>query len=381
MLVNIGYLNRPMLKRFSFFLIALSFFLAPFTARAADQDVGFIVSNFYFSETPLIVGEEVRMYASIKNFGDTDMAGFVTFKLSGELLTEPISFKSVAGGAIDNVFVDFTVPSEDFNILVSLGGMVPDDQNSQNNSYLSPIYEPLRDSDRDGIADEFDNCPLKSNVSQRDSDDDGIGNECDDTPFPPEPEPVVIAEPVEVPPFGLTEEAEEEPEPVQEVQEVPPAQPVAEPAAEVAGEVNATGAESVDSESADLDESEEEAKVVAAGPDGSFIAEENLIAAFSVERVHWNTYAFKALGDAPANYTWEFSDGTVLDGREVDHVFSGYGEYEVTLTVAESDGQFTSQTRLIEISFFHFDNPLFIVSFLLTILIIITGAVFAVKNR
>ena len=35
------------------------------------------------------------------------------------------------------------------------------------------------DTDNDGIADEFDNCPLKSNPGQKDSDGDGVGDGCD----------------------------------------------------------------------------------------------------------------------------------------------------------------------------------------------------------
>ena len=35
------------------------------------------------------------------------------------------------------------------------------------------------DSDRDGVLDLVDNCPLRRNASQSDRDGDGIGNKCD----------------------------------------------------------------------------------------------------------------------------------------------------------------------------------------------------------
>lgn len=41
----------------------------------------------------------------------------------------------------------------------------------------------IKDSDRDGIADNVDNCPKKANPDQKDSDGDGIGDVCDSSPF------------------------------------------------------------------------------------------------------------------------------------------------------------------------------------------------------
>lgn len=41
----------------------------------------------------------------------------------------------------------------------------------------------LRDSDKDGISDNIDNCPKKANTNQLDSDGDGIGDVCDSSPF------------------------------------------------------------------------------------------------------------------------------------------------------------------------------------------------------
>lgn len=47
----------------------------------------------------------------------------------------------------------------------------------------SPSSPPAaRDSDRDGIEDDFDNCPTVDNSDQADTDGDGIGDACDDTP-------------------------------------------------------------------------------------------------------------------------------------------------------------------------------------------------------
>jgi hypothetical protein len=41
----------------------------------------------------------------------------------------------------------------------------------------------IKDGDKDGVADNVDNCPRKANPDQRDSDGDGIGDACDSSPF------------------------------------------------------------------------------------------------------------------------------------------------------------------------------------------------------
>lgn len=45
--------------------------------------------------------------------------------------------------------------------------------------------EPARDRDRDGVADEGDNCPLVANPDQQDNDGDGVGDACDRCPVTP----------------------------------------------------------------------------------------------------------------------------------------------------------------------------------------------------
>jgi len=44
----------------------------------------------------------------------------------------------------------------------------------------------VRDSDKDGVPDDEDNCPLTPNPGQEDSDQDGIGDACDQCPYEPE---------------------------------------------------------------------------------------------------------------------------------------------------------------------------------------------------
>lgn len=69
-----------------------------------------------------------------------------------------IGFEDFYGGG-DNDYNDITM-------VVSTVGIVVDDD----------------DNDDDGVADEYDNCPLDANAKQEDADSDGIGDACDACP-------------------------------------------------------------------------------------------------------------------------------------------------------------------------------------------------------
>jgi PKD repeat protein len=52
----------------------------------------------------------------------------------------------------------------------------------------------------------------------------------------------------------------------------------------------------------------------------------------------------------PAKWSWDFGDGTILTGNPVSHSYSSPGNYSVTLTVNDADGDeqgFTSQSVTI----------------------------------
>ena len=59
--------------------------------------------------------------------------------------------------------------------------------------------------------------------------------------------------------------------------------------------------------------------------------------------VSYSAIAFDP-GDDELTYSWDFGDGTIVEGKDVTHIFADNGNYAVTLTVTDDDGAFTSQT-------------------------------------
>jgi PKD repeat protein len=40
-----------------------------------------------------------------------------------------------------------------------------------------------------------------------------------------------------------------------------------------------------------------------------------------------------------ASYSWDFGDGATAEGATVDHAYAAAGDYSVTLTVTDTNGQ------------------------------------------
>ncbi|PIT90553.1 MAG: hypothetical protein COU22_01535, partial [Candidatus Komeilibacteria bacterium CG10_big_fil_rev_8_21_14_0_10_41_13] len=143
-------------------LSTLGLFLAG-PVLAVDYDLSISQSNIEFSKSELVAGETVRIYAQVKNVGTQDITGYVTFYRNSEVIgsSQPIS---VRPGKTDDVFVDFTVPSEVFNIGARVQGTEPTDQNNSNDETQTALITPDIDTDGDGTVDRLDN----------DDDNDGL---------------------------------------------------------------------------------------------------------------------------------------------------------------------------------------------------------------
>ncbi|MBI4281073.1 thrombospondin type 3 repeat-containing protein [Candidatus Uhrbacteria bacterium] len=141
------------------------------------RDLG--LESISFSKKELLAGETVRLYARVVNYGQEDEIAYVTFWQGGLGIgnSQPVSLR--AGGFPDEVFVNYLVPDQPFNIRAVVKGQEAGDQNPANDELVTGLITPLPDRDRDRLADSLDNCPEVANADQLDTDGDKLGDVCD----------------------------------------------------------------------------------------------------------------------------------------------------------------------------------------------------------
>ncbi len=146
-------------------LFLIGSFLIVGNALAAEYDYDLAINHddITFSEDILISGETVRIYAKVRNVGNLDITGYVSFFRGMELIGNSQAV-SVLPGSNDDVFVDFVVPEDSFNVQAKIQGTDPADQNSANDESQTTLIYPDKDTDGDGTVDGLDN----------DDDNDGL---------------------------------------------------------------------------------------------------------------------------------------------------------------------------------------------------------------
>ncbi len=345
-------------------IILAALLFMPITALSAEgADLALLTGNIRFSTDTFVVGEEVRIYATVRNAGTEDVAGFVRFNLGNKVIGDSQPISLVSKGAQEEVWVDFTVPDNPFNIQIQIKGTDPQDINAANDSYLSPLYNPIVDDDGDGVSNDSDNCPQASNADQVDSDGDGIGDACD--------EPDIVEQ-----------NEEDEPEELPATEEVAQEEAQTEPVIETSQPASQSPVQNLPDISVDItSESGIEELQKSIVPNSNLSLSPR--AGFVFAPVNWKTYDFKALyGDRSEHqYHWEFGDGAISAQSSVQHAFPGPGKYEVRLTVTAPDGTEQIDSQMIEISFFHMQNPVVIALTVVLLLLIITMFILAVKRK
>lgn len=347
--------------RLKLFLGVLLGFLVvvPSGAHASTVDLSLEANAISFSESTLYAGDAIRIYAKVRNVGDTDVSAYVSFYQGGILIgtSQPVSTR--AGGNPDDVYVDFTVPTGSFNIRAVLQGSSPQDVNPANDAAQTPLYTPIVDADRDGVVDDSDNCVNDSNADQLDTDKDGQGDVCDNDDdgdgvadssdqYPLDASkskdaPVVVATPAVVAPVTTPT-----PAPVTTTTSSVPAASVTSSSSAQSAISPTTAPEAADAAATSVVVTTATSKLTTSP-----------LARFTWKQVDWRTYEF-TLAEQPTDgvrFSWDFGDGATSVQPQITHAFSGPGSYTVTLAIVDDAGNTLSDAQTFDVTFFHLDNP------------------------
>ena len=366
-----------------FFLIAVIILFAP-SSVFAFSDLELRSSHMRFSTDTFVVGESVRVYATVRNNGDVDTTGYVAFYNADKLIGRSQIVTVVADGNDEEVWADFTVPSSAFNIYVNIESSSPEDDDTSNNGYLTPLYTPIEDADRDGVADDDDNCPSTSNASQTDTDGDGLGDACDEDDdndgLKDDVEEELGTDPQDddTDGDGVTDAKDAYPSDPERTQMEPQQEEVSEASDLKAIEENVVAEEAspTNENTADAAVQASEAETVSVDTpliervSGSVLTVSPR-SSFVFVRRDWKTYEFEALAveDSYASLSWDFGDGTTSVQRTISHTFVQPGRYTVSLTLTDVNGDPVVDSQEIHISLFHLGNPM--IQLLLAILLVL----------
>lgn len=379
-------------------LLAVCLALMPAVAHAAGTvDLAVSSSTISFSDE-LISGSTVRIYAEVRNVGDEDVAGYVSFYQG----TIPVGDSQVisvrSGGLPEEVYVDFVVPSGPFNIRADIRGTDPEDENTANNSATTKLYTPILDDDRDGVANDEDNCPDDANANQKDSDGDGAGDACDD-----DDDNDGLTDDVERELGTSSTKSDTDGDGVEDAKDayptdatksvVPPPAPVAAPVVTAAPAVTASKPAPAATTAAVPVTTPASSQPAPSTEVASPVVEETPIsvepteltlsptAIFSYARVSWDTFAFKAVVPETAGYQyrWDFGDGVTSSRSSVEHAYAGSGEYAVTFRVTDPSGKTAEDTTSVRVPFWSLQNRLVDVLLAFLSLLLLVGVALIVK--
>lgn len=327
-----------------FYLALIIFFAFPLTGLGADPDLSINVDDLRLSESEFVSGQEVRLYAAVENTGDVDVSGYLYLYQDGEPIGASQWVSIVAGGAKDEVWVDFTVPYAPFTLSAEIKGQDPGDVNAANDTATTALFEPLIDEDGDNIEDANDNCATINNPEQTDTDGDGSGDACDDDDDND----------------GLTDEVESElgTDPLKADSDDDGVTDRNDAAPLDASRQNAlAGEDESTDENPSEDETENSEEEIVTTPTTTDVG--ILSASFVYTPLKWKSYTFRALLPSEEGLTinWDFGDGVSSSQAVVDHTFRQPGQYFVSFTVVDQDGNSATRQEEIEISFFNLANP------------------------
>ncbi len=371
--------SNNMLKKI--FLTLLLALVLPATAFAS-ADLRIEGEDIRFSKSPLVAGDQVRIYAKIFNNGDEDISGYATFFQGNTVVADSQVISVIAGGSPEEVYVDFIVPSSSFNLRAEIRGTDPVDENLANNTAITGLFTPILDDDRDGVENSKDNCVSNKNPDQVDTDGDGKGNVCDDDDDNDGLSDAVEAELGSSPVSSDTDgDGALDPDdaypidPTKTVIEIKKPEP---PKVEKKTEVEKAISKIVEDIKLENDSVEVPEPVLISEPiNVQEISELKLSpnAIFSYKRDSWDTFTFKvqAAGSDSVSYEWSFGDGVKSGKDTVTHSFRRPGAYTVTLNTMELDGSSSKESTVILIPFFSLENNVVMLAVIMLVLLLLVG--------
>ncbi len=310
---------------FQIFLLG-ALFLLPGTTRAVSVDIGFNggTQDIFFSKEKLIVGDPVRIYASVRNFGDVDVSASVLFYQGVALIDEarPVSVR--AKGLSDEVYVDWVVPENSFNIRVEVKGQKPIDENPVNDTALTTLLTPEKPAPPPP--------PLPpppsttSGSSGTPTGTEGLAKSIGSTTTTAKKENKGLAKETSL---------------VSLIALAPPLAPVNE---KEKGRVAA--AESART----LPEPE---------PIAVDVVPNDLLKVYlDIRQLGWNAFRFTADVNRAddTSYEWSFGDGKTAQWKELDHAYTFAGRYVVSVVAVNGDGERAQEKATLDISFWHLGN-------------------------
>lgn len=393
-----------MMKRLLLPFILSFFLVAPVVFATEGSDLSISANSISFS-APLIAGDRVRLYASVKNEGTKDTSGYVSF-FQGSIPIDDSRVVSLrAGGLPDEVYIDFVVPSQPFNLRAEIRGTDPQDINSANDAILTGLYTPILDDDRDGVENAADSCPNTANKDQLDTDHDGVGDACDtdddDDGWSDYDEAQHgtdqvlkdtdgdgINDPQDFYPLDSSRSVFEPPKPKPKPEPAPVPKPKPVPVQEPETVVESSSGEAaVDSLSetaakattnSNEPQSSGSQSSVSEGPSTEQPSISNIEtfspkAIFSFRRSTWNTYEFSAAAPAIPGYkfAWDFGDGVTSRRHTISHVYRRSGAFDVTFRMTDLDGKTAEDTTRIYVPMFTLENP----TIVLLLVALVIGAI------
>lgn len=377
------------MKRY-FLAILITLFLPRIAFAYTDATIS--ADTIRFSNDTFVAGEDIRIYAKVRNLGDTDISGYVYF-YSG---TDPIGPSQIisipVGGVVEEVWVDFEIPYGDFNIRAELKGMEPQDENADNNVALTSLYSPIFDEDGDGVEDDTDNCVEDYNPDQTDTDGDNAGDACDT-----DDDNDTLKDDVEAELGTDPTNPDTDGDQINDAQDADPLNAEIQAETQVnedtAVEEQATESTSSDPAPADQGSANEEKKQKAEMLDIEEVPVEQILeidqtenttgiyisshAQFAYQQNNWRSYTFRALTRETEGQvlSWDFNGNGASSQYIVDYQFPGAGTYTVTLQIANQDGEVVTEEQEIRISFLHLGNPIVLIFLGLCILFAIIGII------